>query len=78
MTTMRVVLASDVDATKLVGAPSLDVKSGGVFGSLAVADAGVGAVFGTRRNDQHADAPSVAISIQTDALRSGTRERRAV
>ena len=77
MTTMRVVFASDVDATKLVGAPSLDVKSGGVA-SLAVADAGVGAVFGTRRNDQHADAPSVAISIQTDALRSGTSERRAV
>jgi copper(I)-binding protein len=73
-----VVFASDVDATKLVGAPSLEVKSGGVVASAVVDDAGVGAVFGTRRNDQHADAPSVAVSIQTDAFRSGGKDRRAL
>jgi len=55
----RVVLASEFEATKLVGAPSRDVKSGAGSGSTFApvetgSDVGVGAVFGTRWIDEHA------------------------
>jgi hypothetical protein len=73
---MRVVFASEVDATKLVGGPSRDVKSGAECESpFSVDGAGfTGADFGTRRNVQHADALRATISIQTDALRRRARD----
>jgi hypothetical protein len=50
---MRVFLASEVDATKLTGAPSRDLNSGtagcvAAAAAAVVSRAGVGAVFGTR------------------------------
>lgn len=55
---MRVVFASDVDATKLVGGPSRDVNSGGdgesVFVEAARPLEGAGILRGTRWNDEHA------------------------
>jgi hypothetical protein len=53
--TMRVVFASDVDDTKVVGAPSRDVKIGDGAGSdLGSMVIGPGIVFGTRWIDEHA------------------------
>ena len=45
---MRVVFASDVEGTKLVGAPSCDVNSGGAGSGVDSLAAGAGAVLGTR------------------------------
>jgi hypothetical protein len=74
---MRVVLASEVDATKLVGGPSRDVKSGTECESpFSVDGAGsAGVDFGTRRKVQHADALRATISIHIDALRRRARDR---
>lgn len=68
---MRVVFASDVEATKLVGAPSREVKSGGSSGSVFVAAgiAGSGAVFGTRRIDEHAPRLTATKAAKNDESR---------
>jgi len=51
---MRVVFASDVDGTKVIGAPSRDVNSGDAGAGVESRTAGNGAVFGTRWIDEHA------------------------
>jgi hypothetical protein len=66
---MRVVFESEVDGTKLVGGPSRDVKIGGaVSGSRAGDDVGLGAVLGTRWNEEHAE-----IDTATKSKRSAAR-----
>jgi hypothetical protein len=73
ITTMRVVFASEVEATKLVGAPSREVKSGGASGSvLAGAETGDGdgEVTGTRWTDEQA-----ATEIATRPSRREARPR---
>src|SRR3954468_11675683 len=68
--TMRVVLASELDATNVVGAPSRPVKMGCGSGSdLAGDDAfvGDGAVLGTRWNEEQAASESAARAKRNDA-----------
>lgn len=68
---MRVVFASDVEATKLTGAPSCDrnMGAGGSFATgAAVVVAGVGAVFGTRWNAEHAPTPNATNATRSDEM----------
>lgn len=77
---MRVVLASEVDTTKLVGAPSREVKRGGGSGSGCAGDVdvdGVGAIFGTRCNDEHA-ANDSATTAKRNEGRFGSVYRTAL
>jgi hypothetical protein len=68
--TTRVLLASEVDATKLVGAASRDVNSGAGAGSSFAAPAtGADVVFGTRRNDEHAATLNTKSARQIDDFR---------
>lgn len=60
----RVVLASELEWTKLVGGPFRDVNTGGA-GEFAV----VGAVFGTRCTDEHAATLSAVMARRSRQFR---------